>query len=269
MPRSSTGKWVQRAASTGGGRTYRGQRPVNWYASLVVIAVLGLISVVWARYEYQNPSSASAASKVQPAVGTSWYSAMGMNICGTQQPALPASASTSKAGMTTNGKGVLVIAPKTKAQAGDSATLSQFISTYPGLTLTSTSIGAPGQHVLHNGDKCPKGTPDAGKTGTVQVAYWKSDGDSVKDHQLVSDPATLKPANESLLTMNFLPAGASVAKPPSSAIVAMLTAFAATPSTSSSTTTTAPASSTTTTTAPSTTTTAGSTSSSTSTTSKK
>jgi len=46
MPSNSTGKWVQRAATTGGGRTYRGQMPVNWYASLVVICVVGLLLVV-------------------------------------------------------------------------------------------------------------------------------------------------------------------------------------------------------------------------------
>ncbi len=38
---NSTGKWVERAATTGGGRTYRGQMPVNWYASLAVICIVG------------------------------------------------------------------------------------------------------------------------------------------------------------------------------------------------------------------------------------
>ena len=36
MARSSSGKSVARAAATGGGATYRGQMPVNWYAALVV-----------------------------------------------------------------------------------------------------------------------------------------------------------------------------------------------------------------------------------------
>ena len=38
MASNQTGKWVQRAATTGGGRTYRGQMPVNWYASLARVA---------------------------------------------------------------------------------------------------------------------------------------------------------------------------------------------------------------------------------------
>jgi hypothetical protein len=237
MPRNSTGKWVQRAASTGGGRTYRGQRPVNWYASLVVICVLGLLSIVWARYQHDHPASASAKS--QPTVGTTWNAAMGGSICGTQQPPLAASPSTTSAPMTTDGQGVLVVAPKTSSQAGDNAVFSQFISNYKDLTLTSSSLGWPKQKVWHNGDTCPKGTPDAGKKGTVQVAYWASFNNAAKDYTLVSDPGTLKPANGSEITMNFVPEGSTIKRPPIGAIEAMVKAYAAqTPST----TTTAPTS---------------------------
>ena len=45
MANNSTGKWVQRAATTGGGRTYRGQMPVNFYAALAVIIIVGLALV--------------------------------------------------------------------------------------------------------------------------------------------------------------------------------------------------------------------------------
>lgn len=47
------GKWVARAAATGGGRTYRGQRPINWYAALVLIILVGLASVVVSRMDYR------------------------------------------------------------------------------------------------------------------------------------------------------------------------------------------------------------------------
>jgi hypothetical protein len=224
---------VQRAASTGGGRTYRGQRPVNWYASLVVICVLGLLSIVWARYQYQNPGG--AAAKVQPTVGTTWYSAIGFDICGRQAPALPASAHNPKQGMTTDGSGVLVISPKSTAQSGNNAVLGQFVSVYPGLILTSTKLGYPKVPVFHNGEKCPKGTPDVGQVGQVRVAYWSSYSNKLKDYEAVKNPNTLKPANQSEITMNFLPKDAPILKPPSSAILAMVKAFAA-----PTTTTTAP-----------------------------
>ena len=54
MARSSTGKSVARAAATGGGTTYRGQMPVNWYAALVIIVVVGIASVVLARTWFRD-----------------------------------------------------------------------------------------------------------------------------------------------------------------------------------------------------------------------
>ncbi len=113
MARSSSGKSVARAAATGGGATYRGQMPVNWYAALVVIVLVGLASVAVAKYHYnQSPST------VEPVVGTTWHAAIAFDICGTMQPALAASPSTASTGLTTTGDGVLLIAPKTASEAG-------------------------------------------------------------------------------------------------------------------------------------------------------
>ena len=81
-------------------------RPVNWYAALVVILLVGLGSIAFAKYNYdRSPSS------VQPTVGTSWNAALAFDICGTMQPALPASPSGASTGLTTSGNGVLVVAP--------------------------------------------------------------------------------------------------------------------------------------------------------------
>lgn len=220
MARSTTGKWVQRAASTGGSRSYRGQRPSNWYGALVVIVILGVVSVIWARYEYRHPSS--AAPKAQPTVGQTWYTAFGFDICGVQKPALPPAPISDAASMTTDNNGVITNAPKTSAQAGDNATLGLFVSDYRGMELTSDTIRYPGEQAYTNGDKCPKGTPDAGKAGTVQVAYWPQFSLSTSQRQLISDPTTLKLGNLTLLTMNFLPPGAKISKPPPTAELAML-----------------------------------------------
>ena len=43
MARTDTGRWVARAAATGGGRTYRGRRPLRWYTSLALIVLLYLV----------------------------------------------------------------------------------------------------------------------------------------------------------------------------------------------------------------------------------
>ena len=102
MARSSSGKSVARAAATGGGTTYRGQMPVNWYAALVIIVILGVGSIALAKYNYNKRRPWS-----EPAVGTSWHAGLAFDICGTMEPALPASPTTATTGLTTTGSGVL------------------------------------------------------------------------------------------------------------------------------------------------------------------
>src|SRR5580658_2063028 len=100
MARSSTGKSVARAAATGGGTSYRGQMPVNWYAALVLIVLVGIGSVALARYNYSKGSKS-----VEPTVGQTWHAALAFDICGTTEPALTATASGSPNGLTTTGSG--------------------------------------------------------------------------------------------------------------------------------------------------------------------
>ena len=141
MPRSSTGKWVARAGSTGGGRTYRGQVPANWYAVLVLIVILGLGSVAFARYEYQNPSS--TANTVAPTKGTQWFTAMVFDLCGTQSTLASNEVSPTTQSFISTGNGVVVVSPKTTADAGNNAVLGKLLSSYKGLSVTSTEIRLP------------------------------------------------------------------------------------------------------------------------------
>src|SRR5580704_1745847 len=123
MARSSSGKSVARAAATGGGATYRGQMPVNWYAALVVIVLVGLGSVALAKFHYNQTSPV-----VEPTTTTTWHAGLAVDIRGTTQPVLPASPSSTKTGLTTTGQGVLVIAPKSSSEAGANATVGKFAS---------------------------------------------------------------------------------------------------------------------------------------------
>ena len=68
MASNSTGKttWVERAATTGGGRTYRGQMPVNWYASLAVICIVGLLLIGFSRYQRTHQTASSAGPPTTP-----------------------------------------------------------------------------------------------------------------------------------------------------------------------------------------------------------
>ena len=244
--------------------------PVNWYAALVLIVLLGIGSVILARHNYTK-----GAQTVPPIVGQTWHAGLSVDICGTAEPALPATASGSASGLTTTGSGVLLIAPKTSSEAGNNATLGKFVSEYQGMTLTNTSVMYPGGTKYKNGEKCAKGTPDAGQVGVVRSRSWTLSSASQKSGSEVkllggtysTEPADLKLRNAQLITLGFGPSSKPLPKPPSTTEVALLQAIEGT-SAPETTTTTAPTATTTTTTAPASTTTTTTKSSSTTTTTK-
>ena len=152
--KNSTGKWVERAATTGGGRTYRGQMPVNWYASLAVICIVGLLLIGFSRYQRTHQTASSAGP---PTTSQQWHAALGIDICGKMQPNLPASTNTKKTGLTANGNGVLTIRPKNSSESGSNATLGKFVSGYKGLELSSSDPAVPGQAGLGQRRRLPEG----------------------------------------------------------------------------------------------------------------
>jgi hypothetical protein len=248
MARSSSGKSVARAAATGGGATYRGQMPVNWYAALVVIVLVGIASVALAKYNYNKTPTV-----VEPTTNTTWHAALAFDICGTTEQPLTASPVPSKTGLTTTGNGVLVIAPKSASEAGNNATLGKFAQEYTGLTLTNTTLKYPSATVpeYRNGQKCAAGTPDAGKVGEVQARSWvvttKSSGNQLVQvgGRTTSKAADLKFANRQLITVGFVPAGVSLPKPPGTTITALLQVLSGTQPVATTTTTVAGATTTT------------------------
>jgi hypothetical protein len=223
--------------------------PVNWYAALVLIVLLGIGSVVLARHNYTK-----GAHSVAPIVGQTWHAGLAIDICGTAEPALTATASGSSNGLTTTGSGVLLIAPKTSSEAGNKATLGKFASEYSTMKLTNTSVMYPGGTVYKNGQKCAKGTPDAGQVGVVRARSWtlstvsKKSGSEVKllGGKYTSKAADLKLRNTQLITVGFGPSSKSLPKVPSATEVALLQAIEGT-SAPETTTTTAPTETTTTT----------------------
>lgn len=141
MPRSSSGRWVARAGATGGGRTYRGHRPVNWYAALVLIVVLGLGSIVFARYEYERGKQADT---IPPTTNTTWFAGLQIDVCGkTLSPLTENETDVTKQSFFTTGDGVIVIRPRSTADAGPAAVLGKFVRSYPDLRLTATSLTLP------------------------------------------------------------------------------------------------------------------------------
>ncbi len=220
--------------------------PVNWYAALVVIVLLGIGSVALARYHYGN-----TAPTVEPTVGETWHAGLSFDICGTIEPGLAASPATTTGGLTSTGSGVLLITPKTSGEAGNNATLGKFASEYTGLTLTNTSVKYPQGQLYTNGATCAAGTPDAGKKGTIRVRSWVLSTSTGKGNQLkqvggayAPKPKSLKFQNRQLITVGFVPSKTSLPKPPGTVTVALLQAIEGTQA-PVTTTTTAPTTSTT------------------------
>jgi hypothetical protein len=238
--------------------------PVNWYAALVIIVIVGVASIALAKYNYNK-----VPTVVEPTVGTSWHAALAFDICGTNEPALAASPSTATTGLTTSGSGVLVIAPKTTSESGNNATLGKFADGYTGFTLTNSKLKYPSAKVpaYSNGQKCAAGTPDAGKVGVVQARSWVISTTTGKNHEVeqtggatTRQAADLKFVDRQLITVGFAPAGTALPKPPATTVLALEQELAgsepvATTTTTAAGTTATTAPATTSTTAPATTTT--------------
>lgn len=237
--RNSTGRWVERAATTGGGRTYRGQMPVNWYASLILICIVGLVLIGFSRYQRTHQTVSSSGP---PTTSQVWHAALAIDICGTIEPPLPPSTNTKETGLTAGAQGVVTIAPLNSSESGANATLGKFVSGYKGLQLSSSTLQYPGKQVWTNGDVCPKGTPDHGKPGVVIVDSWNNFESKGKGTETSGPPEDLLWRNGQLVTMAFVPATSTVPKPPASSITALLTSLSQGATTTTTLPTTVPSS---------------------------
>jgi hypothetical protein len=248
VAKSNSGKWVSRVGAAGGGKTYRKARPANYYGILAVIVILGLVATVYSRYEYQNPVKKHKVAAVAPKIGSTLFAGLSIQACGKTLPYL-APDTTTKLGFVVGPDDVVELSPVSSADAGNNATLKTFASEYEGLLLTKNEIAIPTSKgtadpktTYKNGTACATGTPDAGKTGHVEYAYWTSFAQ--KTPTITTNPAKIHFSKELQITLAFDPTGV-VPAPPSKTTDNEMVFNTVTPTT------------TTTTTLPTTTTTAG------------
>jgi hypothetical protein len=261
VAKSTSGKWVSRVGSAGGGKTYNKTRPSSFYAVVVLIVVLGLALVVFSRYEYQHPVKKVV---VEPAIGTTEYAGLSIQDCGVTLPFLTAD-TTDKAGFIVGSDNVIRVSPLSAADAGNNATVKAFASEFPGLIATSKELAVPTSAgaanpatTFKNGDVCGAKTKYAGKPGKVVYAYWTSFDQ--KKPTLTTNPAKVKFVKDLRLTMAFEPAGVTPSAPTATTtdqMVLQATTSSTTTTTAPTTTTTAGPATTTTTTSGTTTTTKG------------
>jgi hypothetical protein len=213
MPQRSFGRSVARAAASGGSRAYRGRPPVAWYLALLAIVVVGIGLIVYSRQEIVHPPAAGKTEA--PTETDTWHAAVAFTICGKTQPALPVNSNLASTGLRTFGDGLVYIEPgavgssKASAFEGAKANLATFVSNYPGLTLTATSLKLPSSKLYRNGDLCStvaKGAPAAVRsaaTGSVVITRWSSP--TAKPVVLhAADPSTIRLTNGEMLSIGFV-----------------------------------------------------------------
>ncbi|MGH9020799.1 MAG: hypothetical protein ACRDV0_07245 [Acidimicrobiales bacterium] len=206
MAKSTTGKWVSRVGSSGGGKAYRKNRPSNYYGALIVIVLLGIAATLWARYDYEHPHHATGTP---PRVGTTWYAALRVEACGAVLPYMTADPA-NPGGLKLLSNDVVEVSPVGAADSGNNATLAQFANEFPGLIISGSEIAVPNatgvanpKTTYHNGNTCPVGTKYAGQAGTVSYAYWTSFGQSKP--KVTTNPGSIKFSQYLRVTMAFEP----------------------------------------------------------------
>lgn len=197
MGKASSSKKVSRVARTGGGRTTR-RSSGSWGFPLVmgIVVLLGVLGVVFSRDAAHHSAAAD-----QPTVNDHWHAAYGFDICGNFLPDLPQPPSL--IGLHTHGDGVIHIEPQDPVQdTGKNANLGRFVSGYPGLKLSSTSLTVLNQTWTNGKEKCGD-TP-----GEIVVA---SNG---KQYTPPNNPSKLKVPKNGWITIAFVPKGTNVPPPP-------------------------------------------------------
>jgi hypothetical protein len=251
VAKSSLGKIVSRVGASGGGKTYAKARPATYYAVLTIIVVLGLASVVYSRYERAHPVVVSTAF---PAKGSLGYFALALDACGTVQPELKSAVDPTSAFdiLTSN---VVRVTPTTASQANGHANVGAFISHTTGLSFKSNEITFPGPQgpataktTFASGSVCPAGSKYAGKKAYPEVAFWTSIS-QVKP-TITNTPSGVVLSENMLVTIAFLPKGATPVEPSDASISALIAESPTTTTTVATTlpvvTTTTPSSTTTT-----------------------
>jgi len=198
MGKASSSKKVARAAGTGGGRTSRARTPWSFFGVLAVIVVLGVVFTVTSRSAYESSLAGTTAknAKVAPTVGgTPWLEGYAVDVCGHFEA--PISAKSTKTGITTDGNGVIHIAPKVASAAGKNATLGVFAQSV-GMVLTADEVKLPGGKAYINGDDCGHLQAD------LYVKQYPYAG-APKGTLVKQDPATIRLADDALVTIAFVP----------------------------------------------------------------
>lgn len=237
MGKASSAKKVARAARTGGGRTRRGSTSWVWPGLMAAVVILGSAGIVYSR-DQRQPDNTRPLAAAAGRSGDHWHSAIAFYVCGSFVPNLPEG--DDPLGIHGHGDNVIHIHPFGASAAGKRATLGVYFDSVSA-EVTDDRIGLPGQDSKRNGDRCDNGP------GVVQAKVWDTRSPTDPGRIVEGDPSNIRPQDNQLITIAFVPEGTDIPKPPSEPNLDALTDVPG-----ATTTTSTPASSTSTTNAPTT-----------------
>jgi hypothetical protein len=189
----------RRAAAVKARRTRSGS-PV-WYVATAAVIVVGVVAIALSRGE--------TAGEARPLPNDDhWHSALGVNVCGTWLGNVPTfeerAGTTIRAGLHSHGDGLMHIHPYTSDEAGDRATLGQFLEE-GGWSASGDSLE------LWDGTEHRDGQDCDGKEATVR---W-----SVNGEERDGNPSDFKPNDGDVVALAFLPEGEDIGTPPQASAV--------------------------------------------------
>ena len=204
MGKASSSKKVARAAVTGGGRARQGSRPWGWYTAVSVMAILGVVTIVFSRNERQAALNPLKSEKPRPPAasekfaGDHWHAAYGIYICDRWLPSIQSERD--PLGIHTHNDGVIHIHPFTRAASGRRATLGRFADAV-GLRISKDRLTVPGDRTYIEGERC------GNKRATVQIFL---NGD-----EWLGDPKDIRLRDRDAIILAFAPEGTEITPPPS------------------------------------------------------
>ncbi len=239
MGKASSAKKVARAARAGGRASAREPRSLLFPASLVLVVVLGVSLVVYARAERRAEDLAAF-----PQLGDHIHTALGVNVCGEFKGPLPEFAT--PVGIHTHSDGLIHVEPTSALAVGSNAVLDRFIDDARDdggldVELSAESLTYLGETYEEGATEC-----EDVEEPQLRMGYWTDAGSATPEVTTGDFGDRLLTDDGAALTLYYGAPDAEIPKPPSTD---SLPAVGAVPDSDSSTTTTVGTENTTTTSA--------------------
>ncbi len=218
---SSSAKKVAKLAQRGKGKKVRFQGGTVFPVAVLVVVVLGLLAIVYARQSRPDPGSQP------PQVGDHWHAAYGMYVCDGWLPKLQGTKEETSLDASTGGEaddefastgihshadGVIHYHPYTTKAVGSRAKLGLFLDIYD-VELNKEELSFPtdqgGEKYVVDDMTCN------GEDVSVRVVVWDNYTDEGKGTTYVTDFDNIRIKNDGMVfTIAIVPAGAEVTMPP-------------------------------------------------------